>query len=442
MPEAAEVVHALYREFFERGVRYFFPDASLANTASGPEVKPTLLIYGRTDGGVELEWMGTRYHLESPGGRPFTEDQLRLLGAIGSVHSVRYRSIFSAVSATSSVALFEGLPEDRYVSAFLDHTPYLDEDSVPGHRDVVASAIEVLRESSLLTYENRRISTGVILTGSGSDPFHANPALPKGALQYTSSLVGIKSFHRLCDGLQTVFLVDADGMLVDLVDMQEFSRAHDLAPLPAPSAARYLAHSLATLEGGHICLVLTPNGEIKVFAGGVQAFNFLEGRWHLTDIVERYREFQRAVGDVALAERLFTAALNLAEHRRGGLFVVLDDPLSARKLVSPPDLLENDGLLGSDKGQIHYLLRGKHLLNLELSVLQSIARVDGGIVLDRDGRLLAFGAILRNAGEYVTAQDGGRTTAAVHASRFGPVLKISEDGSVSFYRAGVKLWEI
>ena len=153
----------------------------------------------------------------------------------------------------------------------------------------------------------------------------------------------------------------------------------------------------------------------------------MEGRWHLTDIVEKYREFQKAVGDVALAERLFTAALNLSEHRRGGLFVVLDDPASARDLVSAPDLLENDGLLGTNKGQIHYLLRGKRLLNLDLSVLQSIARVDGGIVLDREGRLLAFGAILRNAGEYVTAQDGGRTTAAVHASRFGPVLKISED---------------
>ncbi|HEV3201384.1 MAG TPA: hypothetical protein VGZ73_25970 [Bryobacteraceae bacterium] len=442
MPEAPEVVLALYREFFERGVRYFFPDTNLVTEGRCAEARPTLLIYGRTDGGANLEWMGTRYHLECVGDRPYSEDQLRLLGAIGSVHSVRYRSIFSAVSATPAFAQFEGLPEDRYVSAFLDHTPYLDEDSVPGHRDVVASAIEVLRESSLLTYENRRISTGVILTGSGSDRFHANPVLPNGALQYTSSLVGIKSFHKLCDGLQTVFLVDRDGMLVDLVDMQEFSRAHDRSPLPAPSPARYLAHSLATLEGGHICLVLTPNGEIKVFAGGVQVFNFLEGRWHLTDIVEKYREFQKAMGDVALAERLFTAALNLAEYRRGGLFVVLDDPASVRELVSAPDLLENDGLRGSDKGQIHYLLRGKHLLNLDLSVLQSIARVDGGIVLDRDGRLLAFGAILRNAGEHVTAQDGGRTTAAVHASRFGPVLKISEDGSVSFYRGALKLWEI
>ncbi|HLK68687.1 MAG TPA: hypothetical protein VKU19_34890 [Bryobacteraceae bacterium] len=442
MFEAADVVHALYRGFFERGIRYFFPDSILITGGAAAETKPSLLICGRTDGGVNLEWMGTRYHLETAGSRPFTEDQLRLLGAIGSVHSVRYRSIFSAASSTSAFAFFEGLPEDRYVSAFLDHTPYLNENEVPVLHDTVASAIEVLRESSLLTYENRRISTGVILMGRESDPFHENPSLPDGALQYNNSLVGIKSFHRLCDGLKTVFLVDGDGMLVDLVDMQEFSGAHAKAALPAPSSARYMAHCMATLEGGHICLVLTPNGEIKVFAGGVQVFNFLEGRWHLTDIVEKYREFQRAVGDVTLAERLFTAALNLAEHRRGGLFVILDDSISARDLVSHPDLLENDGPLGTNKGQIHYLLRGKNVLTLDLSVLQSIARVDGGIVLSRDGNLLAFGAILRNAGEHVTALDGGRTTAAVHASRFGPVLKISEDGSVAFYRAGVRHWEI
>ena len=79
---------------------------------------------------------------------------------------------------------------------------------------------------------------------------------------------------------------------------------------------------------------------------------------------------------------------------------------------------------------------------MELSVLQSIARVDGGIVMDRDGRLRAFGAILRNAGESLAALEGGRTTASVHASRFGLAVKVSEDGMVSFYRGGVKVWEI
>jgi hypothetical protein len=255
-------------------------------------------------------------------------------------------------------------------------------------------------------------------------------------------LVTIKSFHRLCDGLHTVFLVNAEGMLVDLVDMERFSKACANARLPAPSAAKYRPHSLATLEGGHICLVLTPNGEIKVFAGGVQVFHFLEGRWHLTDIIEKYHEFHVATGDPLLAERLFTAAMNLAESRRGGLFVVLNNAEAIRLLVASEDLLENTSAPKLAKAQVHYLLSGKSVLELELEVLQSVARVDGGIVLDREGRLLAFGAILRHAGEPLAAQEGGRTTAAMHASRFGLALKISEDGIVSFYKNGGKVWEI
>jgi len=381
-----------------------------------------------------------RYHLETSG-RPFTADQLRMLGAIGAVLSARYRSIFSAVSIAATNRIFEGLPEDRYVSAFLDHVPYLAGDGLPADRDVVADAIEVLRESSLQTYENVRISTGAILLGAAEDPFHKTPHPPSGALRYSNLLVGIKSFHRLVDGLRTVSMVDQNGMLVDMVDIQEFSRMHDVGSMPAPAAWRYHAHSLATLHGGHICLVLTPNGEIKIFAGGVQVFHFMEGRWRLSDIPEKYHEFRKAVGDLALAERLFSVALNLAERRRGGLFVILDQGHSARDLVAPQDLLESDPA-GSNKGQLHYLLRNKRVMDIEPSVLESIARVDGGIVMDRDGWLLAFGAILRHVEQAIPAQEGGRTTAALHASRFGTVLKISEDGNMAFYRCGARIWEI
>lgn len=441
MMQPPEIVLALYRSFFERGVRYFFPGSSLEVTGHSDEIKSILTIEALTDGSVYLEWMRARYHFVCSG-RPLTQEQLRLMGAVGSVLSLRFSSIFSGGSPATTPPIFEGLAEDRYVSAFLDPSPYLSNNGRLASPDVAASAIEVLRESSLLTYENRRISTGVVLIGTDPDPYHRRPQMPEGAQTYDSSLVSIKSFQRLCDGLQTVFLVDGQGMLVDLVDLREFARMHCAEPLPAPSPASYSPHCLATLHGGHICLVLTPNGEIKVFAGGVQVFNFLEGRWRLTDLVEKYREFHKAVGVKALAERLLTTALNLSEERRGGLFVILDDPGAACKLVAPEDLLDHTGPAGSGKRQIHFLLRDKNVLTMDLSVLQSIARVDGGIVLDRTGRLLAFGAILRNAGVNLTAQDGGRTTAAVHASRFGPLLKISEDGLVSYYRDAHKLWEI
>jgi DNA integrity scanning protein DisA with diadenylate cyclase activity len=167
----------------------------------------------------------------------------------------------------------------------------------------------------------------------------------------------------------------------------------------------------------------------------------MEGRWRLTDITEKYYEFHRAVGDGVLARRLFRAALNLAERRRGGLFVVLDDPRAAAELIAPEDLLEAEPA-GSSKAQVHYLLRNKTVLDIEPSVLESIARVDGAILLDRAAHLLAFGAIVRHVEQGLPAQDGGRTTAAVHASRFGPVLKISEDGGVSYFRDGSRVWEI
>jgi hypothetical protein len=409
--------------------------------------RPGLVFHSRPDGKLELDWFGHHYLYCHPH-QPFTENEVRLVAAIGSVLSARYRSIFSAESAATTLQLFRGLPEDRFVSAFLDPFPYLDETALPTARDYVADAIEVLRESSLLTYENRRISTGALLLGSGPDLGHDPPAAAIDALSYSSSLTSIKSFHRLCDGLQTVCLVNREGLLVDLVDIRSWSRGRKESSLPAPCAAVYRPHTLATLRGGHVCLALTPNGEIKIFAHGTQVFNFLNGRWRLTDVVEKFNAWERAVGDPVLAERLFIAALNLAEDRRGGLFVVLDDPKLARQFVAPADLLDGPiiprrEIDAGTKDQIHYLLRHKRVLDLAPAVLETTARMDGSIVLDRASNLLAFGAILRQGDELDQhSVEGGRTTAAISGSKFGDVLKISEDGLVSFYRQGGLIWEL
>jgi hypothetical protein len=439
-------VHALYRDFLERGIRHFFPDHKLELLGEG-ESQPVLQFHHQTGGGLEIEWCGGRYYCAAEG-RALSEHELRLLGAIGDVLAARYRSLFYGVPSASALHLFRGLPEDRYVSAFLDHAPYLDQEGIPAEHDAIAGAIEVLRESSLLTYENRRISTGALLMSAEPDEMHPRPEAPPEALPYNVDLIGVKSFHRLCDGIKTVFLVSRDGALLDLIDVHEWSRASGRCALAAPTANLYHCHSVATYEGGHLCLALTPNGEIKIFAEGVQAFNFFGGRWRLTDMGQKYRQWDKSLGDSMLAERIFRSALNMAESRRGGLFVILDDPRSADLLVAWADLLDQAPALSPQppftKDQVHYLLRGKRVLDLEPTVLESVARMDGSVVLDREGNLLAVGAILHNqTSDHAEAvAEGGRTTAAMSASRFGNVLKISEDGLVTYYRAGAAVWEI
>ena len=102
-----------------------------------------------------------------------------------------------------------------------------------------------------------------------------------------------------------------------------------------------------------------------------------------------------------------------------------------------------DGITSKD--QLHYLLRDKSILDVPSTVLENIARIDGAVVLCTDAKLLAFGAILHHHSTEEALNrtvEGGRTTAAIAASHYGTVLKISEDGLISMYRGGHCLWEM
>jgi len=440
------LIDGLYEELIEEGLRYFFPSAKFEShgRAPGSAVEPIALEAELTI--VNMTLLGVRCSLRRD--EPFSEAELRLLASIGAVLGARYRMITDTDRVEQRFELFGGLPEDRYVSAFIDVTPY--NDAVWKGPDRVEDAIEVLRTTSLSTYENRRISTGAILFGRMPDPCHELPAKAPSALRYSPGLTSIRSFYRLCDGLQTLALVDQNGFLAEIVDVEEWAQAYADIPLPVPSTARYQTHSRATLCGGHVCIKLTPNGEMKIIANGVQMFRFWNGRWRLTDAERKYELWTKAVRNSELAERLFVAALNLAEERRGGLLVVLDDPRSATKLVSTTDLVKHLPDRGHDpvagtKDQLHYLLHKKRVLDVPVPVLETIARIDGGIVLDQESSLLAFGAILRHQDLddlHPENIEGGRTTAAIAASRYGNVLEISEDGLISFFQRGNCVWDI
>src|SRR4029077_12722441 len=172
------------------------------------------------------------------------------------------------------------------------------------------------------------------------------PPHPPDAIRYARPLTGIRSFRRLSDGLQTVALVDEAGVLVEIVDARDGAQPYAGQPLPVPAASAYATHARVTLCGGHLCLVLTANGEIKAFADGVQVFNFLDGVWRLTNAAEKHRVWRQALGRRELADRLFSVALDLAEDRRGGLFLVVDDPAQIDRLVAAPDLLGTPAIVG------------------------------------------------------------------------------------------------
>ena len=451
-------VVGLYQTLFRRAVEQFFPEATLqpVGDRSFIAVDPSPLtsnyrFLDDPDGvGLELEWFRSRHSLTPGSPRPFLPSERRLVETTVRLLDRRFRALFDP-EASGREDLFHYAVEDMIVA---------EETEAPdAHR--IPAALEALRVAALSTYENRRLSTGVLLLGTDHDPASPGRVNSPGAPRYGVRLSAMKSLHRMCDGLRTLLMVDRAGDLAWAIDVKSWAdRVNDGTPLPAPCPRAYVHHARATLTGGHVALVLSPSQEIKVFAKGIEAFAFSDARWRLLDIRTKYDAWCRGVGDACpsdLASKIFQAALNLGEDRRGALFVVLRDPArSLPLLVAPGDRIAEDEV-GDDphdpdnlsprlaKRSLHHLARGQDLHEMDVAVLEALSGIDGAVVTDPRGRLLTFGAILRVAPEVVLAPravEGARTTAALAASFHGPVLKVSEDGFLTMFLGGRRVWEL
>jgi hypothetical protein len=432
-------------QFFERATFDSEPTPSVSSDAQlaiEPSASPSALV---------IRWFGTRHTLRVPGGRGFTAHEVRLARAIGSVLAARYRAIHNPRIIAERPGLFSGAIEDRYVGAFLDHRPY-EIEAREARADRIASIIELLRVAALSSYENRPISTGMLLLGTADDPNRAGPPMASATPPYVDTLSRIRNFHRLADGVHTVFLVSSEGRLLDIVDVQRWgTEASRQQPLQVPCAAPFQPHACATIQHGHVCVVLSPSREIKVFAEGAELFTFRGAAWHLLDVQAKYRLWADAVGDDGLAARVFQAARDLADSREGALFLVARDPHRAvEQLVAPADRLDrpmppsSPDSPASSRRELLQLIEGRAVTALDPSVLLALSSLDGAMVMDKSGRLLAAGAILRHTAEQLEAggvAEGARTTAAMSASQFGPVLKVSEDGVITFFDRD-RVWDI
>src|SRR5262245_416647 len=195
------VLQSALRQFFERATLDTEVTPSVSSDgrlAIEPSANPAALI---------IRWFGTRYTLRVPGRWAFTAHEVRLAQAIGAVLAARYSAIMNPRIIAERNDLFRGFIEDRYVGSFLDYRPYAIE-AREARADRIASVIELLRVAALSSYENRPISTGVLLLGTSNDPCRPDVPLSETAPTYDESAVAIKSLYRLADGTRTVFLAN------------------------------------------------------------------------------------------------------------------------------------------------------------------------------------------------------------------------------------------
>ena len=57
------------------------------------------------------------------------------------------------------------------------------------------------------------------------DPLSAEDSPDVQAYRYSLTLTAVKSFYRVCDGVQTMFLVNRNGYVLDIVDLDQWRRS-------------------------------------------------------------------------------------------------------------------------------------------------------------------------------------------------------------------------
>ena len=167
----ALAVGALYDTLLQSALRQFFDRATLdaePTPSSSPDGR-LAIEPSANPSALTIRWFGTRYTLRVRGAGCSPRTRCRLAQAIGAVLAARYRAILNPRIIAERGDLFRGAIEDRYVGAFLDHKAYTIE-AREARADRIASVIELLRVAALSSYENRPISTGVLLLGTSEDP--------------------------------------------------------------------------------------------------------------------------------------------------------------------------------------------------------------------------------------------------------------------------------
>lgn len=277
--------------------------------------------------------------------------------------------------------------------------------------DAMFSAYDRLQNWADRSYEGQPVTAAL-----GFDP------QAKGGSLTLEDLSSLEFAAVLSNGVDTMVWVDAEGRVV----------GHECLAAPAdmPSFAPFSQAALAAWAvGGRVALALTARGDIFVFKNRQLLFTKRYGRWHFLT----HRPFVTRMPvprSLALRRAIYESCLDASFVHRGACVGVVAKDRAAQygEVVMRGDRLGDRRSLKSRA--LRQLIAGRSFAELDRRFRLELLSIDGALVLDHRGRVLAVGTILRIPGG---STGGGRLAAARVLASLGLGIKVSQDGSIACF---------
>lgn len=295
------------------------------------------------------------------------------------------------------------------------------------------SMLRSIKRLAEQTYENSSLSLGCLISPK---------AKAKGSARFPQDFLETKRFRSLSDGFATAYHIGGNSGLKDFVTLGECKyksslTGHHFYPMWAEDMA-------SCTRSGRCGISLTRHGDILIFKEGSLLWTYRFGRWQmwnhaalcqvLTNLIRGQKTSLQT--SAKLARAVYRASLDAAFRRRGALFVILDAQKHLRAVAARDDQIASRPE-GSPEAVFDEALGDLILQAMPRPTLAELASLDGAVITDRSGRVLAYGAVMRPRKKgRLKGTEGSRTKAAIGASNYGTAVKVSSDGQISIYFKG------
>ncbi|MDD4110412.1 MAG: hypothetical protein PHS54_02535 [Clostridia bacterium] len=316
------------------------------------------------------------------------------------------------------------------------------------------------------TYEGRELTFGFVINELSVSP---NP-IPN---LHFSKLLSNDFMALLSDGVKSTIEFDRYGYLLKYISLKPRTN-HLICPQKYLSFASYCSVN-------KIGVTLNEKGDMMVFKNNTLIFAKRRGIWnsfdHGTLIDLLSNKGSHTIKEIR--RNIYITALDVSFAGNGGCIVYLNRDNNTNQILNCIDsndlltenyynqkkkleqeeaeklysffkkpIVENDNIsfeehIADEKSvktsSLISIISGKKFHELNRKLREELVSMDGAIVIDYDGTVIACGAIIKiEAG----SSGGGRLAAAKTLAKFGTSLKISTDGIIqgfAFDKRGSKV---
>ncbi len=415
-------------------------------------VRDSEVAYGKKNSLLIKPTKADEYRLILKRGQPFQTFEVNLL-----------RSIIAEINKIAVIPL----EDDSYLSVLQENAIEKSICQSICEQETANCMFSILNEIqkwAARTYEGRKIAIGIIIN-IGQDV-----SAQEDALSY-NEIMNNDFFALLSDGVSSYIEFDKKGYLLGYVQMEKLKKLPTICPYEYENVARYCNER-------RIGIVLTTTGDILIFKNRNLLFANRLGRWNIYSHEEVIQLLSNR-GNYSIKDirrSIYFTALDSSYSYNGGCIVYLskDEVENALSHINAHDIID-ERYFEMKKAQVleiagrlyniqnlssmeamynvpyltflqeqkcikaqclRKIINGKPFHELSRKLRLELVSMDGAVVIDSEGTIIAVGAILKiEAG----SEGGGRLAAATTLSKYGTAIKISQDGIIKAFNSDRKL---